>query len=820
MSLFSRFRRPAWQHADAARRVEAVRSDHSPELRAQLFALAAKDPSTEVRKVAIARLDDGHSLLELIKQESDASCRNMAIQRLRTRLLDRQVDAQTRLVWIAHPDLPSELVEAAVEAAPETEARLAALMRLDRPAVTLRRCLQDSDHKLRMELLTWIDDEASLARIADQARKLDKTLAKAAKDKLDAKLLARGDGDAQRQRALNLAAQLDQLARQVPTDMATRIDAIAAELAALTSALDEPLQRRIEGHLSAARDVANALASAHMPKPEPVEPEPSTQTVDEAPVDAFEPASSAEHEGMPVVTVESKPKPAPAPPDATLSKHLDAGLAGVRDQRLGVARPALDAAKARLAEGIAASAGQRDKLRELEAGVAEMERWQRWAGNKVRARLCDEVEAVIGSGLHPDAVANRIKQLQDEWAKVEASEPDHGEHAVGIAKRFRAMCSKAMAPTREYFSQRHELRSAKATELAARGERVEAALNDSEVDFFALRKEVTDLLRELDDVEPRDRSRLGKQLRALLDRVQAARDAHDQHATEGKRALIEKLRRDIGFASSQTSAIAACKQAQTQWKTLPRAGRKTEDALWAELRAVIDPVFDKAREQQQAQQSELEAQAAARQAVLDELDALSKGDPDALRQADSAVAELQSRWDALRPPTPVEASTETRGNRRQDEGRPARTPRAPVDPLQGRFEQSLDRVRDAQRALEQAREQRAAEALLQAVLSGEPNDALSEADRRALQQARSAVQASEVARELVSLELASGAESPASDAELRRELQMQRLAQRMTGARDDDARQWLLRWAACAERADAAQNARAASALRKLLGLH
>ena len=817
MSLFSRFRRPAWQHADADRRAEAVRSDHSPELLAQLLALAANDPSVEVRKAAIARLDDGHSLLDLIRKEADAGCRAAAIHRLRGRLLDRQVDAQARLVWIAHPDLPNELLEAAVEAAPEAEARLAALMRLDRPAVTLRRCLQDSDHKLRMELLTWIDDEASLARIADQARKLDKTLAKAAKDKLDAKLLARGDGDAQRQRALALAAQLDQLARQVPTDMAARIEQIASELDALSTCLDEALQRRISGHLNAARDVATALASAHLPKPEPVA----------APVEtALETPAETEVEVVATITVDIAPvatedrKPKPTPPDAALGKHLDEGLAGVRDQRLGLARPALDAAKARIAEGISASAGQREKLRELEAGVAEMERWQRWAGNKVRARLCDEVEAVIGSGLHPDAVANRIKQLQDEWAKVEASEPDHGEHATGIAKRFRAMCSKAMAPTREYFSQRHELRSAKATELAARGERVEAALNDSEVDFFALRKEVTDLLRELDDVEPRDRSRLGKQLRALLDRVQAARDAHDQHATEGKRALIERLRRDIGFASSQTAAIAACKQAQSQWKTLPRAGRKTEDTLWAELRAVIDPVFDKAREQQQAQQSELEAQAAARQAVLDELDTLAKADADALRQADSTLAELQTRWDALRPAQPTDAATETRGNRRQDDGRPTRPPRAPIDPLQRRFEQALDRVRDAQRALEQAREQRAVEALLQAVLSGEASDALSDSDRRALQQARTAGEATDTARELVALELAAGTDSPSSDAELRRELQMQRLAQRMAGARDDDARQWLLRWAGCATRADATQAARAEQALRKLLGLH
>ncbi len=816
MSLFSRFRRPAWQHADADRRAEAVRSDHSPELLTQLLALAANDPSVEVRKAAIARLDDGHSLLDLIRMEADAGCRAAAIQRLRTRLLDRQVDTQTRLVWLAHPDLPNALLEAAVEAAPESEARLAALMRLDRPAITLRRCLQDSDHKLRMELLSWIDDEASLTRIADQARKLDKTLAKAAKDKLDAKLLARGDGDAQRQRALALATQLDQLARQVPTDMAARIEQIASELDALSANLDEALQRRIAGHLNAARDVATALASAHLPKPEPLAA-PVETTLETTAETEIAVVATITVDLAPVATEDRKPKP--ASPDATLSKHLDEGLAGVRDRRLGLARPALDAAKARIAEGISASAGQREKLRELEAGVAEMEHWQRWAGNKVRARLCDEVEAVIGSGLHPDAVANRIKQLQDEWTKVEASEPDHGEHATGIAKRFRAMCSKAMAPTREYFSQRHELRSAKATELAARGERVEAALNESEVDFFALRKEVTDLLRELDDVEPRDRSRLGKQLRALLDRVQAAREAHDQLATQGKRALIEKLRRDIGFASSQTAAIAACKQAQSQWKTLPRAARKTEDTLWAELRAVIDPVFDKAREQQQAQQSELEAQAAARQAALDEPDTLGKADADTLRQADSTLAELQARWDALRPVQPTDTGAETRGNRRQDDGRPARPPRAPVDPLQRRFEHALDRIRDAQRSLEQAREQRAVEALLQAVRSGEASDALSDADRRALQQARTAGAATDIVRELVALELAAGVDSPASDAGLRRELQMQRLAQRMTGARDDDARQWLLRWAGCATRADAAQAARAEQALRKLLGL-
>ena len=62
-----------------------------------------------------------------------------------------------------------------------------------------------------------------------------------------------------------------------------------------------------------------------------------------------------------------------------------------------------------------------------------LERWQRWSGNKVRGRLCDEAEALHGSGLHPDALATRVKELQAEWARIKRETArEHGRFVDGI----------------------------------------------------------------------------------------------------------------------------------------------------------------------------------------------------------------------------------------------------------------------------------------------------------------------------------------------------------------------------------------------------
>lgn len=859
MKLFARFRRPLWEHPETLRRAEAVRSDTAPELIRLLPQIAASDTAAEVRRAAIARIDSAETLLGLLATEKDSGCREAILGRVRARLLDARVPAAERQQLARHAALPTGLAETMAESAPEPELREAAVLRLNKPGLLQRRCLKDPDPALRLRLLEHISDEATLDRIAEAARGQDKALSRRARDKADALKLARGDAGAITHRALQLGSAFDALARSLPADADAQLAALDAEVELLSPRLDASLLRRLQGHAVSARAAVDSLKTAHLPKPTPQPAAIEAASVDAAAVDPAEadtampmaePAAGAASDtaaaapatvtavdametlGAATDTQAAAPAAAPAAqqPDEALRDALKQGLAGVEEQRLGVAKPALEAARARLAAGIKATPGQREKLRELEAGVAEMERWQRWAGNKVRARLCDEVEALIGSGLHPDAVANRVKELQDEWAKVEAAEPDHGEHATGISKRFRALCHRALAPARPYFEQRRALRSQKAEAVDAAISVLAAEIAQAPDDLKPLRERVVAALRELDEVEPRARAALGKRLRALLDQLDALRDARNQAAVEGKQALLERLR--FAARGDATQAINVAKAIQQEWRNAPRADRKTEDRLWAELRGIVDPLFEAARAGAQARTEALAAVEAERRGLVEAVQALAQAED--LGQIDAQLAELESRWQAQqpqiedagsdarpgRPPRDRSQSDRFGGERGERNERRPRPPRAAEGSLEREFEKSVERLRAAQKAQREARAKHALQSLLDAAIDASQDAALSDAERRELAAARLRDVSGENAEDaLIGLELDAGIDSPADAAARRRELQMQRLAERMgSGAARPDARVALLAWAAHAPQADATQNARAARALKALLG--
>ncbi len=856
MKLFARFRRPLWEHPETLRRAEAVRSESAPELVRLLPQIAASDSAAEVRRAAIARIDSADALLGLLGAEKDSGCREAILGRVRARLLDAKVPAAERQQLASHSALPAELAETMAESAPEPELREAAVLRLNKPGLLQRRCLKDPDPALRLRLLEHISDEATLDRIAEAARGQDKALSRRAREKADALKLARGDAGAITHRALQLGTAFDALARSLPADAEAQLAALDAEVEQLAPRLDASLLRRLQGHAASARAAVEALKTAHLPKPEPqlVAVKAASHeagAIDEAAAAAV--VESADGEGIETVAADSAlpaavataaadadsaaadatpvaPVPAPAAqlPDEALREALKQGLAGVEEQRLGVAKPALEAARARLAAGVKPTPGQLDKLRELEAGVAEMERWQRWAGNKVRARLCDEVEALIGSGLHPDAVANRVKELQDEWAKVEAAEPDHGEHAAGIGKRFRALCQRALAPARPYFEQRRALRSQKATEIDAAIAALAGEIEQAPDDLKPLRERVVAALRELDEVEPRARAALGKRLRAQLDQLDALRDARNRAAVEGKQALLERLR--FAARGDAAQAINVAKAIQQEWRNAPRADRKTEDRLWAELRGIVDPLFEAARAGVQARTEALAAVEAERRGLVEAVQALAQADD--LAQIDAQLAELEARWQAQQPQledaaadtrpgrAPRDRSQPERGERGDRKERRPRPPRAAEGSLEREFEKAVERLRAAQKAQREARAKQSLQALLDAALDAAKDEALSESERRELAAARARDIGSESHEDaLIGLELDAGVDSPAEAAARRRELQMQRLAERMgSGAARPDARGALLAWAAHAPQADATQNARAARALKALLG--
>ncbi len=859
-NLLSAFKTLPWEQRDPERRAAAVREERAPELLARLPEIAAQDPEPAVRRAALARLSVASLLLERHRVDADTETRAVAMTRLSRVLLDPAAGLApgARLAALSL-DLPNELLERVAESAPEVEARRAAIARIARPAFLLRRCGEETDAALREILLGRIDGEETLDRLAETLRKRDKNLARQARERAEALRLARGDAAALQRYALGLCETLTEWAQQLPEHVETRLVAATQEWQGRRESLDAATQRRVDAYLERLQD---ALAMRERRATGAMAGDPVPDAADASvPPDAGPEAvaqvlmqGEAGYATTALDTVAMVPD-VPAPRTATDWSELDRRLAvanrAVVAQRLGAARPALEQVQVLLKQLPTPDRPRRDHLAQIEAKVAELDQWQRWSGNRVRARLCDDLEALIAAGHHPDAVANRVRELQQEWARVEAAEPGDADRSSGLARRFRGLCGRAMAPTKPYFEQRHALRE-------QRREALDALLTQATPEALAplstpaaigLRRKLVDALRLLDDLEPKARTPLARRLREGLTRIDAWLDAQREDAALGRRKLIARLRRELTHADP-VSALDLARQAQSEWRALPRAAKDQEVALEKELGALIDPLFAREREQreqsvQQAGRVETETRR-----ILDELAVLAQGDGEILSHAEGRIAALAANWKELhaaaepsRPPREREPMRgHGAGSHGQERGREARSgardtrgprerdprskePRAPrASDAERAFDQAVTRVRQAQSTLEATRRGLRLQALVEAaqLFAAVEHDgiaseaaqarweamALDEADRRQLasrwtqaQDARglpprddTALAAAQVW--LIEAELDAGLDSPAEAQALRRQRQLQRLASRLQGATAAaaDPRERLLQW--------------------------
>lgn len=860
VSLFSLLRKPAWEHRDASRRAAAVASDAHPDLIAKLPDLARTDAEAGVRLAAIRRIDDLSLLGDRMRNDADAGVRGAARQRFIQRLLDAAVPLAERERVIAVEE-DADILATLAQQAPEASLRRIGLERIARPGLIAERCVKDPDPDLRRWLLDRIDDTATLERIAERARKTDKLLARTARERAQAARLAAGDPAATLERALSICEELDSLRRTAAADAPTKRDALAQEWQTLKPRLDAAMERRVEGYFAALENALNPPPPAPelpLPEPDPVVPEAAAPSREPdtalaallAELDAraarlgpreledlekrwlarlrrIEPLLPEEHEQEARFratasalhrTFEERARQRQAALDGLPGRigELEAAVAAGHVAAARELQRRIDADRSLLREQFPRPLARRfaEAMRELET----LGKWQHWSANKARMRLIDDTEALAGGGLHPDAVAAKVKELQAEWQRLndtEARTPDAPEHP--LARRFRAACHRVLAPARPYFEKRRELRGARREEIEAFLAELDARLAETSPirDLLTTRRQVIDQLRLSDELDPGARRELGRRLRDALGRLDAAIGESEAEAEAQKRKLLANLRRDLMHADL-AAALPIARQAQAAWKTLPRAARRVDDALWKELRELVDPWFNQADEKQRERHAAETAVADEARAILDELAQLA-ADEAALAQADSRLSALQSRWRGLADSLPATEDPPSPRDRK-----PARPPRAaPRAGLDERaFDRAVAKVREACARHAEAARREELDALLRASdlcdqLDALPADAPESrradlaaklealtlsSDARAIcqQRLRAALDPEgrlpldadghsprQRAEELTVLaELACGIESPGEARELRRRLQIERLSERLSGGGD------------------------------------
>lgn len=856
MKLFGFLFKPKWQHKDAAVRRDAVAGAPDAELVAALPQLLRDDPDAGVRLAALRRLDDYELWRERSTADSAGEVRSAARAAYLQRLVNGadKVPALERRVAELET-LSGEELEQVLGGARDTALRAAALEKVRRPALLIDRAVSDPDPALRQIALTRINDLDALARVAERTRKTDKTVSRLAREKLEALRIAAGDSEAIALRARALIERAEALLQRARGERSGEISAIEQAWSALAAKAPAALRERLEATLAFLRSDTDETATHRAALRElRGRIDSLVPQLDHTAASEIEPLL-AEATAALVVSAQDLPERAPVEDGVTrLMRRLAALATQAATPAPVISEPALQsgsveavAAQARFDATLAAAHAQTQRERErvaqrrqhidadvvelerlLENGdigsahavharieaeltelpqtaqhdkrlvnaqsrYAELKRWQHWSNNEQRKRLCDALEALPAAGLHPDALATRVRDARTEWQQLDASEgiaaPAKGERPTqGLGRRFQALCNQALKPARGYFDKRSELRKSHEADIAQLLQRA-AEMGDTadRTAWSTLRAEVADALRALDGVEPRQRKVLAQQLKDTLGRIDAQLDALNATVVEAKRLLIAKAER--AASGDRAAAARELRELQKQWKEAGNGRRKDDEALWKTFRGVCDRVFGELDAQRRERaQIETEAQGEAERLVT-ELEALrdAKAETSRARQR-----ELGTRWSEL--------ATKDRALQKRwrsaDEALDAQHEQAARRDRNAMFEVARQRLRQCERleqdgpATDTALEWNALtevpgelgialQARYDAALAGAPTH-LDEADFGAARDI------------LVQLEFHGGSETPAEDRQRRMDWQVSRLSQRMGRGATPSPREELL----------------------------
>jgi hypothetical protein len=324
--------------------------------------------------------------------------------------------------------------------------------------------------------------------------------------------------------------------------------------------------------------------------------------------------------------------------------------------------------------------------------VQKLKAWKEHAVAPKRAELIREMGSLIGAALEPQALAGRIRQLQEDWKTVSKGVLSDSD---ADWQRFHQAAERAYQPCREHFEAQTKLRQANAEKRKAILERLrifEAAHGGENADrraFVTVLREAPLEWRRHFPVERSVARELQKEFDAAIGRLQGRLEAWHASNAEGKRSLI---RRAAGLVDLQDGrdATEAVKRLQAQWKELGAAAPDQERVLWEEFRGHCDAVFHKRQQAHTDYTASLQSNKARAVALCEEAEHLSGRSGADLLDGAAKMAEWRAAFEAV-----GELPREERG-------------------LKGRFERALERVKASISAQKARDKERSLEDLLEA----------------------------------------------------------------------------------------------------------
>lgn len=289
------------------------------------------------------------------------------------------------------------------------------------------------------------------------------------------------------------------------------------------------------------------------------------------------------------------------------------------------------------------------QIEELDEALQKLIDWQAYAVVPKKEALIKDMEALVGADLPPEALATKIKRLQDAWKGLRQSGSERNED---LWEKFSDLADKAYEPCKEFYD---ELGAERKQNLENRQTLVQQ-LNDfndqydwENADWKHVEKIVRGARSEIHSYAPVERAANKPVMEAfdqVMDKLHEKINAEQQKNKSAKEQIIMQAAKLADVADLQ-QAIETAKRLQNQWKTIGRANYKEDEKLWKDFRSHCDAVFEKKEKEVAERRAEADAHIAKGRACIDKLEALTKLTGDELLAARAERDAIQSEFSQI-----------------------------------------------------------------------------------------------------------------------------------------------------------------------------
>lgn len=366
-------------------------------------------------------------------------------------------------------------------------------------------------------------------------------------------------------------------------------------------------------------------------------------------------------EGFPMPTLlapvhriadQNKPAPAAKPEDQAKQKALATEL----EQTLSDLDAALEAKQLKESRQLFKTAQQQLKsldhrhgkpfqarMQLLTGQLRELSDWLGFATEPKQIALCEQMEHLSEQPIEPEAKAERIKELQNEWRAL------GGSSDRSLWTRFKAASDKAYEPCKDYFEAKSGLKQANLEKRRAICADLETFLDNTDwtaIDWKAAEKIHLTARQEWKaawPVEFRANRQVQKQFDSLLKRLEAPLDEERQKNEALKQAIVEQAKALIDHEPLQ-DAMNQAKRLQSDWKAVGITRHREDRKLWQAFRQACDQIFARRDAQRNEQQRATQAADEAAEALLYRTQSVEADQgTEALERALSELTELPTQ---------------------------------------------------------------------------------------------------------------------------------------------------------------------------------